>query len=64
MLMHYGFSYPPNVNKHSFLEVKKEELRDAVAIVSNTPSQLIDKRFHQARALKLKLNEMAISRYK
>ena len=27
MLMHYGFSFPPNVNKHSFLEVNKEELR-------------------------------------
>ena len=27
MLMHYGFAFPPNVNKHSFLEVNKEELR-------------------------------------
>ena len=27
MLMHYGFSFPPNVNKHSFLDVSKDELR-------------------------------------
>jgi len=43
MLMHYGFAFPPNVNKHSFLEVNKEELRDAVAIVSNTPSHVVEK---------------------
>ena len=27
MLLHYGFAYPPNVNRFSFLEVTKEELK-------------------------------------
>ena len=27
MLLHYGFSYPPKVNVHSYLEISKAEVK-------------------------------------